>query len=106
MVYKVGKDSIAEGPFTGLSFLLMKIMKKEKRKVRPSQSLDRRALGKEGKLKPVVEKQKKVNRLAGKVSIITGADSGIGKAIALAYAKEGASLVRVIHPNGGEIINT
>jgi NAD(P)-dependent dehydrogenase (short-subunit alcohol dehydrogenase family) len=70
-------------------------MKKEKRKVRPSQSLDRRTLGKESKLKPlpVVEKQKRVNRLAGKVAIITGADSGIGKAIALAYAKEGASLV-------------
>ncbi len=70
-------------------------MKKEKRKIRPSQSIGRTALGKGSKLKPlpVVEKQKQVNRLSGKVSIITGADSGIGKAIALAYAKEGASLV-------------
>lgn len=66
-----------------------------KRKIRPVQSLAKQRKGKESKLKPapIVEKQKKINRLAGRVSIITGADSGIGKAIALAYAKEGASLV-------------
>lgn len=31
-------------------------------------------------------------RLAGKVAIITGGDSGIGRAVALAYAKEGAQV--------------
>ena len=32
-------------------------------------------------------------RLAGKVAVITGADSGIGRAVALAYAREGADVV-------------
>jgi NAD(P)-dependent dehydrogenase (short-subunit alcohol dehydrogenase family) len=66
-----------------------------KRKVRKRQSLERSVQGKERKLKPVpvVENSKKTYRLAGKVAIITGADSGIGKAVALMYAKEGADLV-------------
>ncbi len=66
-----------------------------KRKVRKRQSLERSVQGKERKLKPVpvVENLKKAFRLAGKVAIITGADSGIGKAVALMYAKEGADLV-------------
>ena len=32
-------------------------------------------------------------RLAGKAALITGADSGIGRAVALAYAREGADVV-------------
>jgi len=33
------------------------------------------------------------NKLSGKVAVITGGDSGIGKAVAIAYAKEGADIV-------------
>lgn len=32
-------------------------------------------------------------RLAGKAAVITGADSGIGKAVAIAYAREGADVL-------------
>jgi len=37
--------------------------------------------------------KEKIMRLAGKVAILTGAGSGIGKATALMFAKEGARIV-------------
>src|SRR5258705_9418360 len=50
--------------------------------------------------KPVFEnkEQKGSGKLKGKVAIITGGDSGIGRAIAIAFAKEGAD-VSIIYLN-------
>ncbi len=54
--------------------------------------------GHESALEPKPEWQPRYpgsGRLAGKVAIITGADSGIGRAIAALYAREGADIVIV-----------
>lgn len=54
--------------------------------------------GHESKLSPKPEWQpryKGSDRLAGKVAIITGADSGIGRAVAALYAREGADIAIV-----------
>lgn len=49
---------------------------------------------------------KAANKLAGKRALITGADSGIGRAVAIAYAMEGADVAIVYNVNDDDANTT
>lgn len=67
----------------------------KKTKLRPSQKQKRPGIQSEMKPTPKVQKNNQILKLSNKIAIITGGDSGIGQAVAVAFAKEGASVVIV-----------
>jgi len=71
-------------------------MEKVAKKYRPAQMQERQP-GSESKMAPEPEAQPRHARgeakLWNKIAVITGGDSGIGRAVALAFAKEGADVV-------------
>jgi NAD(P)-dependent dehydrogenase (short-subunit alcohol dehydrogenase family) len=72
-------------------------MPKEKKRQPPQHQSQRP--GREHKMRPRPVAQDTANRgsgkMRGKVAIITGGDSGIGRAVAIAFAKEGADVTVV-----------
>jgi NAD(P)-dependent dehydrogenase (short-subunit alcohol dehydrogenase family) len=70
-------------------------MQREKKRKQPKQEQPRQP-GIEAEMKPrpkaEVRKEAAEPKLAGKIAVISGGDSGIGRAVALAFADEGADV--------------
>jgi NAD(P)-dependent dehydrogenase (short-subunit alcohol dehydrogenase family) len=66
--------------------------------------------GSEGELEPrpqySAKEYRPAGKLTGKVAIITGADSGIGRAVAVAYAREGADVAILYYSHDADADET
>ena len=64
----------------------------EAKPVRPAQQQRKPGIEEKMKPKPVSSKEIPIKKLQGKTALITGGDSGIGRAVAILFAKEGANI--------------
>lgn len=64
----------------------------EKEEVRPQQEQQMPGSEEQMQPKPVAERPKQNNKLQNKTALITGGDSGIGRAVAILFAQEGADV--------------
>src|SRR5689334_14497917 len=82
--------------YYGIKFSGILLMQKGNKKKAIRKPQHQRRPGSEKKLspQPVFDHPEKpgTNKLAGKKVLITGGDSGIGKAVAILFAKEGADI--------------
>ena len=56
--------------------------------------------------KPVTDRPEKTYKLQDKIAVITGGDSGIGKAVAILFAKEGADVAIIYLNEHGDATDT
>jgi NAD(P)-dependent dehydrogenase (short-subunit alcohol dehydrogenase family) len=70
----------------------------EKKELREPQEQQMPGIEQQMHPKPVSERPEPAKKLDGKVALITGGDSGIGHAVAVLFAREGAD-VAIIHLN-------
>lgn len=79
----------------------------EKKEVRPPQRQPKPGIEEKMRPEPVVEREPaSEGKLQNKVALITGADSGIGKAVAILFAQEGADIAVVYFSEDEDALDT